>query len=77
MTNASNPEKINKPIPPAGWLSDFAAEGSGANAKTGIVLVHGFTGSPASMRPWAHFLNDRGYTVRIPRLPAMAQNGKI
>ena len=48
---------------PTGWLKDFAAEGSGANARTGIVLVHGFTGSPASMRPWAHFLNDRGYTV--------------
>lgn len=54
---------------PHGWLSDFAADGSGENAKTGIVLVHGFTGSPAAMRPWAHFLNDRGYTVRIPRLP--------
>lgn len=54
---------------PAGWLSDFAADGSGANAKTGIVLVHGFTGSPAAMRPWAHFLNERGYTVRVPRLP--------
>jgi len=39
---------------PQGWLSDFAADGSGANAKTGIVLVHGFTGSPAAMRPWAH-----------------------
>jgi carboxylesterase len=33
---------------PAGWLNDFAADGSGANAKTGIVLVHGFTGSPAT-----------------------------
>jgi len=54
---------------PHGWLSDFAADGIGENAKTGIVLVHGFTGSPAAMRPWAHFLNDRGYTVRIPRLP--------
>ncbi len=54
---------------PAGWLSDFAADGSGENSKTGIVLVHGFTGSPAAMRPWAHFLNDRGYTVRVPRLP--------
>lgn len=54
---------------PEGWLSDFAADGSGANAKTGIVLVHGFTGSPAGMRPWAHFLHERGYTVRVPRLP--------
>ena len=54
---------------PQGWLNDFAADGKGENAKTGIVLVHGFTGSPAAMRPWAHFLNERGYTVRVPRLP--------
>jgi carboxylesterase len=65
MTNSSN----DRLAPPKGWLEDFAADGSGANSKTGIVLVHGFTGSPASMRPWAHFLNDRGYTVRVPRLP--------
>ncbi len=54
---------------PEGWLSDYAADGHGANGKIGIVLVHGFTGSPASMRPWAHFLQERGYTVRVPRLP--------
>ena len=65
MTNADIPV----PKAPEGWLNDFAADGSGQNAKVGIVLVHGFTGSPASMRPWAHFLNDLGYTVRIPRLP--------
>jgi carboxylesterase len=33
------------------------------------VLVHGFTGSPAAMRPWAEFLNARGYSVRVPLLP--------
>jgi carboxylesterase len=35
----------------------------------GVLLSHGFTGSPASMRPWAQFLADQGYTVRLPRLP--------
>jgi len=35
----------------------------------GVLLCHGFTGSPASMRPWAQFLADAGYTVRLPRLP--------
>jgi carboxylesterase len=35
----------------------------------GVLLSHGFTGSPASMRPWGQFLADRGYTVRVPRLP--------
>ncbi len=54
---------------PQGWLEDYASEGSGENAKVGIVFVHGFTGSPASMRPWAHFFQERGYTVRVPRIP--------
>ena len=67
MTNSDDRNDPSKA--PKGWLEDFAADGSGPNARTGIVLVHGFTGSPASMRPWAHFLNDRGYTVRVPRLP--------
>ena len=34
-----------------------------------ILLVHGFTGSPASMRPWGDYLNSHGYTVFCPRLP--------
>ena len=35
----------------------------------GVLLSHGFTGSPASMKPWGQYLADRGYTVRVPRLP--------
>jgi len=35
----------------------------------GVLLSHGFTGSPASMRPWGEFLAARGHTVRVPRLP--------
>lgn len=35
----------------------------------GIVLLHGFTGSPAAVRPWARFLADAGHTVSAPRLP--------
>ncbi len=38
-------------------------------ASTAVLLVHGFTGSPASMKPWAHFLADAGYSVSVPRLP--------
>ena len=34
-----------------------------------VLLVHGFTGSPASMRPWGDYLNSHGYTVSCPRLP--------
>ena len=36
---------------------------------TGVLLCHGFTGSPASMRPWADHLVERGCSVRLPRLP--------
>jgi carboxylesterase len=38
-------------------------------SKVGVLLVHGFTGSPASMRPWAEHLHDRGYSVSLPQLP--------
>jgi carboxylesterase len=54
---------------PQGWINDWAAPGHGENSKIGIILVHGFTGSPASMRPWGEFLNSKGYTVRVPLLP--------
>ena len=36
---------------------------------TGVLLCHGFTGSPASLRPWAEFLAAAGLTVSLPRLP--------
>ena len=54
---------------PAGLLEDWAADGSGKNKSVGVLLVHGYTGSPASMRPWAEYLNQRGFTVRVPLLP--------
>jgi len=34
-----------------------------------ILMVHGFTGSPVSIRPWAEALHREGFTVRVPRLP--------
>lgn len=54
---------------PSGYLSDFYARGSGERGRTGVLLLHGFTGSPASMRPWAEFLNAAGFTVRVPLIP--------
>ena len=35
----------------------------------GVLLCHGFTGSPQSMRPWAEHLAAAGLTVSLPRLP--------
>lgn len=37
--------------------------------RRGVLLCHGFTGSPASLRPWAEHLVREGYVVRVPRLP--------
>lgn len=55
---------------PEGWLEDYSAD---ANSGVGVLLLHGFTGSPASMRPWAHFLQERGISVRVPRIPGHAR----
>ena len=41
----------------------------GAHAKTGVLLCHGFTGSPQSLRPWADALVRAGYRVSLPLLP--------
>ena len=54
---------------PEGLINNWSAIGSGSNKEIGVLLVHGYTGSPASMRPWAEYLNQRGYTVRVPLLP--------
>lgn len=43
----------------------FSADGG----RVGVLLCHGFTGSPASMRPWGRYLAEHGYAVRVPRLP--------
>lgn len=37
--------------------------------RVGVLLIHGFTGSPASMRPWGEHLGALGYGVSVPRLP--------
>jgi len=35
----------------------------------GVLLCHGFTGTPQSLRPWGEYLAERGYTVHVPLLP--------
>jgi carboxylesterase len=50
------------PLPDA---EPFSADGG----PIGVVVSHGFTGNPSSMRPWADHLAAAGYTVRLPLLP--------
>jgi carboxylesterase len=49
----------------------FTAEGrpDDAGRRIGVLLSHGFTGSPASMKPWGEHLAEQGYAVSVPRLP--------
>jgi len=35
----------------------------------GVLLCHGFTGSPQTLRPWAEYVAQQGFTVSLPRLP--------
>jgi carboxylesterase len=35
----------------------------------GVLLCHGFTSTPQSLRPWAEHLAAHDLTVRLPRLP--------
>ena len=44
----------------------FTHDGSDA---VGVLLCHGFTGTPQSLRPWAEHLAGEGFTVRLPLLP--------
>ena len=41
---------------------------SPGNAK-GVLVLHGFTGNPYSMRPLAQRCAEAGYSVELPRLP--------
>lgn len=47
----------------------WSSSGTGERAQVGILLVHGFTGSPASLRPIAELLSGRGFAVELLRLP--------
>lgn len=43
----------------------FASDGG----PVGVLVCHGFTGSPRTVRPWAEHLAAAGLTVSVPRLP--------
>jgi carboxylesterase len=53
------------PLPVQAGAEPFASDGG----EVGVLVCHGFTGSPRSVRPWAEHLAAAGHTVRAPRLP--------
>ena len=50
-------------------LARSARPGLTGGRRVGVLLSHGFTGSVASVRPWAEHLAAQGYGVLAPRLP--------
>ena len=58
---------MTSPSSPGSPTTPFHAPVPGS--KVGVLLVHGFTGSPAPLRPWAEQLHARGYSVSLPLLP--------
>jgi carboxylesterase len=53
-------------VPVLPGAEPFGHDGSG---DIGVLLCHGFTGSPQSLRPWGDYLAIEGFTVRCPLLP--------
>jgi carboxylesterase len=47
-----------------GEAAPFSADGG----PVGVLVLHGFTGSPRTVRPWAAHLAEAGLTVRAPLL---------
>jgi carboxylesterase len=56
-------------VPVLPGAEPFSHDGDGAAGDIGVLVSHGFTGTPQSMRPWAEHLAGEGFTVRLPRLP--------
>ena len=54
--------------PPSPASHEFLMAGHGANAGTGVLLIHGLTGTPKEMRPLAKGLNRAGFTVLAVQL---------
>src|SRR4051812_11997195 len=57
------PKESALPVLPG--AEPFAQDGG----DVGVLVCHGFTGSPQSVLPWARRLADDGCSVRAPRLP--------
>lgn len=59
----SVPDSPNSPESP--FSAGIRLEGG----QIGVLMIHGFIGSPNSIKPWAQALNDAGLTVFAPCLP--------
>jgi esterase/lipase/1-acyl-sn-glycerol-3-phosphate acyltransferase len=56
------------PPQPVGVGRPMLLHGHGPAGAIGVLLIHGYSASPAEMRPLAHFLHAQGLTVYVVRL---------
>jgi len=56
-------------VPEALHAEPFDADGAPDGPGAAVLLVHGFTSTPASMTPWAKHLAADGFRVSVPLLP--------
>lgn len=67
------PRAYHRRVPPTTTvpfgLQDHAAPWRAGSSDTAVLLVHGITGGPASMRPWGEALAQAGNEVVVPLLP--------
>lgn len=64
------------PLPPSMADDPAVQPFQAGDGSDGVLLVHGFTGTPQSMRPWAEHLAAAGFTVSLPRLPGHGTHWK-
>jgi carboxylesterase len=57
------------PPPTSAPLVPGAEPFTAGSGRYGVLLSHGFTGSPYAMRDWAEHLAAQGFAVSVPRLP--------
>jgi len=56
-------------MPLAPGAQPWSCDSQNPSARIGVLLIHGFTGSPASMTPWGKALSQHDWSIRVPRLP--------
>lgn len=57
-------------IKPSAQPLSFAAQTElTGGRRVGVLVSHGFTGSPSSVGDWARSLAEHGFAVEVPRLP--------
>ncbi|HET9648619.1 MAG TPA: alpha/beta fold hydrolase [Microlunatus sp.] len=58
-----------EPTPGTAEIQPGAEAYVGGSGPWGALVLHGFTGVPGSVRPWADRLEADGFRVSVPRLP--------